>query len=97
MVNCYRELRSLAVLRLGLERGVHLLQADLCFVERALESADEDAAEALGLDEAAPVLVERLDPEAVLAVEEAADEETADPAQLALRLDRDGVRRSVGA
>ena len=51
------------------------------------EKPDEEAAEALRLDEAASRAVERLDPKAVLTVEDAGQEEAAEPAQLAIRLD----------
>jgi hypothetical protein len=39
--------RLLAAFGSSLERGVHLLEADLGLVERALEGRDEDAGEAL--------------------------------------------------
>lgn len=78
--------RDLAALGAGLERGVHLLEAEFGFVERAPEEADEDAAEPLCLSEAAASLVEGLDVEDVFAVENAGDEESAAPAKLAIRL-----------
>jgi hypothetical protein len=78
--------RDLAALGAGLERGVHLLEAEFGFVERAPEEADEDAAEPLCLSEAAASLVEGLDVEDVLAVENAGEEESAAPAKLAIRL-----------
>ena len=91
-----------AVLDPRLQRRVHLLEADFGLRQRALDEVDEDAAEALGLDEAAAATLEWLDPEAVLAVKEAREKQTPEPAQLAIRFHgpkgrlerhRPGVRR----
>jgi hypothetical protein len=83
---------QLAVLGAGLECGVHLLEAEFGLIERAPEEADEDATEPLCLSEAGASLVEGLDVEDVLAIEDAGDEEAAEPAKLALGLDSQNGR-----
>ena len=54
-------------------------------VERAAKEVDEDATEPLCVSEAAASLVEGLDVEDVLAVENAREEESTEPAKLAIR------------
>jgi hypothetical protein len=76
----------LTALGAGLERGVHLLKAEFGLVERAPEEGYEEAPEPLCLSEAAASPVEGLDVEDVLAVENAGEEESTEPAKLAIRL-----------
>jgi hypothetical protein len=70
-----------------LQRGVHLLETGLGLRERAADQPDEEAAEALRLDETAASAVKRLDATTVFAVEDAGQEQAAEPPQLAIRLD----------
>ena len=53
----------------GLEALVHLLEPDLCAVDRFAECGDEEPREALGLREASSLGRDRFEPEAALAVE----------------------------
>jgi hypothetical protein len=75
------------LLETRLQRYVHLLEPGIRLLWRTLDETDEDAGEALRLDEAAPAVLERLDPKAVLTVEEAGDKQAAEPTQLAVWLD----------
>src|SRR5204863_3607049 len=69
-----------------LQRGVHLLEAEPGLAEHRLQRADEEAAEALGLNETAAVFGEGFDAQAVLAVYKPGDDEATEPAQLMFRL-----------
>jgi hypothetical protein len=66
-----RSARGWGLLDPRLQRGVHLLEPDLGLRQHALDEPDEDAAEALRLNEAAAAARSRFDPEAVLPIEDA--------------------------
>jgi hypothetical protein len=70
-----------------LERGVHRLKPASVFARVPFDEPDEEAAEELRLNEAAAPDFKRLNPEAVLAVEDAGQEEATQPAQFSIRLD----------
>jgi len=64
-----------------------VLHPELCLVDLPAEWAHEHAAEALRLDEAGASFGQRLEPEAVLTVKQAGDQQAHEPAQLAAGLD----------
>src|SRR4029078_9727017 len=75
-------------LDLRLQRGVHCREAFLRLGEGAAEETHEDTTQGLGLDEPSAPVRERLELEAVLAVEKAGHQEAPDPAEPACRLER---------